>query len=141
MPTRVNPAGLTRLRQRLTTVALAGAQAGADVLAEKLSGPGSGRHHAGLPNRSSAEGEYPAEQEGDLRDSIDARPAGEGAALFGPINNPPDHLHALHARPPDMGGRPFLTDALYDRDIHRAIVEGIEQEAQAQFGQATVRRR
>lgn len=140
MATRVNRAGLDRLRQRLTAVALAGAQGGAGVLAEKLSGPGSGRHHAGLPNRSSAEGEYPAEQEGDLLGSIDARPAGEGAALFGPINNPPDHLHALHSRSPDMGGRPFMDDARHDRDIHRAIVEGIEQEARAQFGQATVRR-
>ena len=136
----VNRVGLAELKRRLSPVALAGAQGGAEVLAEKLSGPGSGRQYPGLPNRSSAEGEYPAEQEGDLLGSVDAQPAGEAAAVFGLINNPPAHAIALHSRPPDMGGRPVMDDARHDRDIHRAILQGIEDEARAQFGQASIRR-
>ncbi|PJI53535.1 hypothetical protein CTI14_27160 [Methylobacterium radiotolerans] len=132
-------------------MALAGSQEAAEVLRDKLSGSGSGRKYPGLPNRSSTPGEYPAEQTSDLVNSIDARVESSGKALFGPIRSPPveaGYLHfsseedmaLLHFRPPDMGGRPFLDDARHDRDIHRAIVEGIEQEARAQFGQATVRR-
>ena len=118
---RVNPAGLDSLRARLTPLALAGAQAAADVAREKLSGPGSGRQHARLPNRSSAEGEYPAEQSSRLRDSIDAEGAGSLRARWGALRNVPGYAVALPFKPPDMGGRPFMDDLLQDRDVHRAV--------------------
>ncbi|MFD1729850.1 hypothetical protein ACFSC4_00080 [Deinococcus malanensis] len=140
MATRVNRAGLTELCRRLTGVALAGAEGGAEVLRDKLSGEGSGRKYPGLPNRSSSQG-YPAEQTGDLLGSIDARAAGPGQALFGPISDPPEYLPALLGKPPDMGGRPLLDDARHDRDVHKGIVEGVEAEAQRMFGRVTLRRR
>ncbi|MHA0045377.1 hypothetical protein [Deinococcus sp. PEB2-67] len=118
---RVNPAGLASLRVRLTAVALRGAEAAADVARDKLSGPGSGRQHARLPNRSSAEGEYPAEQSSRLRDSIDAEGAGSLRARWGALRNVPGYVMALHFKPPDMGGRPFMDDLLQDRDVHRAV--------------------
>ena len=104
---------------------IAAGYAAADVLQEKLSGGGSGAQYPGQPNRSSAEGEYPAEQTGQLRDSIGARRAGELRVEFGSIIDPPDHNLDLHFKPPDQGGRPYMDDALYDRDIHAAIKEAL----------------
>lgn len=121
MATRLNPAGLAKVRQNLTPLALKGAGAAVEVAQDKLTGPGSGRQYPGLPNRSSAEGEYPAEQSGDLRDSMAAEAVGEGRALFGPIHNPPPYVRDLHFKPPSDGGRPFMDDLFYDRDIHRAV--------------------
>ena len=150
---RVNPAGLAKVRAALTPAALSGAQAAADVLRDKLSGPGSGRQHPSLPNRSSSPGEYPAEQTGALRDSIAAEPAVEGRARFGPIHDPPveaGYLHfssgqelaLLHFRAPDMGGRPFMDDARQDRDIHAAALNTARDEAECVLGrQVTLRRR
>jgi len=121
---RINPAGLAQLQLRLTPLALRGAEAAAETLRGKLSGGGSGVQYRGQPNRSSSEGEYPAEQEGDLLRSIKARisPGRPGFAEFGSIDGPP-HVTLLHFKPPDQGGRPFMDDALQDRDIHRAILD------------------
>ncbi|MFC4428032.1 hypothetical protein [Deinococcus navajonensis] len=142
---KINPAGLAKLRGALGQVALAGAEGAAEVLRDKLSGEGSGRQYSGLPNRSSSEREYPAEQSGALRDSIAAEPAEEARARFGPIKSPPveaGYLHfsnaqemaLLHFRPPDMGGRPFMDDALHDRDIHKAALDAVEREASKLLG-------
>jgi len=129
---RLNPQGVQALKDRLSRLALQGAQAGADVLQEKLSGEGTGVHYAGQPRRASAPGEYPSLQSGDLRDSISARSAGPLAAEFGPLSNPPvqaGYLHfsneeamlAMHFREPARGGRPFLDMALADEDVRDAI--------------------
>lgn len=118
---RVNPTGLAQLRQHLTALALQGAEAAAEVSRDKLSGEGSGVHYARLPNRSSTEREYPAEQTGALRDSLAAEPAGPLRARFGVIHNPPPYAVPLHFKPPDAGGRPFMDDLLQDRDVHRAV--------------------
>lgn len=126
--------GMQALRVSLGHVALAGTSGGASTLRDKLSGEGSGVHYAGQPRRSSAESEYPAEQTGELRDSIAAQPAGPEAARFGPLHDPPDYLTALHGKPPSDGGRPFMLDALHDRDIHQAVLDAAEQEARRQFG-------
>lgn len=118
---QVNPSGLARLRQQLTTLALRGAEAAAEVSRDKLSGPGSGNQYARLPNRSSTEREYPAEQTGALRASMAAAPAGPLRARFGAIRSPPPYVHALHFKPPDAGGRPFMDDLLQDRDVRHAV--------------------
>ncbi|WP_019584678.1 hypothetical protein [Deinococcus apachensis] len=122
---KVSAAGLGQLRQQLTGLALKGAEAAADTLREKLSGGGGGAQYAGQPNRSSREGEYPAEQTGRLRDSMDARQAGEMRAEFGSIIDPPEYVADLHFKAPEEGGRPFMDDALYDQDVHRAVREAV----------------
>ena len=118
---RLKPQGIAEHKKQLMGQLMAGAYAAADVLQEKLSGGGSGTQYPGQPNRSSTPGEYPAEQTGQLRDSISARRAGELRAQFGSIIDPPDHNIDLHFKPPDEGGRPYMDDALHDRDIHNAI--------------------
>lgn len=117
----LNRGGLERFRQSLSPLALRGAEAAADVLREKLSGPGTGVHYPGQPNPSSREGEYPAEQTSRLVGTIAARPAGPGQAQFGAIDDPPDCLGDFHFKPPGEGGRPFMDHALADADIHQAV--------------------
>jgi hypothetical protein len=60
------------LTTRTVTRALSFAvDAGADQLHENIAfGERSGEHWAGLPHQSSAPGEFPQEQFGDLRDSV-----------------------------------------------------------------------
>jgi hypothetical protein len=127
MMARINPAGLAQLQARLTPRAVRAAQAAAEVLKVKLSGGGSGVQYFGLPNRSSSENEYPAEQSGDLAKSIQARasPGRPGFAEFGSIDGPA-YAAVLHFKPPDAGGRPFMNDAQHDRDIHAAILESMK---------------
>lgn len=122
---RLNPAGLKALRERLTDLALKGAEAGADTLREKLGQAGSGERYPGMPNPSSRPGEYPARQTGELQRSIAARAEGNGQAAFGPISDPPDYVVPLHFKPPSDGGRPFLDFALADPDIHAAVKEAL----------------
>lgn len=121
---RINPAGILQLQVRLTPRALQMAEAAAEVLREKLSGAGSGVQYPGLPNRSSAEHEYPAEQSGELAGSIQARasPDRPGFAEFGSIDGPA-YAAMLHFKPPEAGGRPFMDDARQDRDIHAAMLD------------------
>lgn len=119
---RVNRAGLAEVRRTiLTPLALKGAQAASEVLREKLGQAGSGQQWPGLPRPSSAVGEYPARQTGELQESIDAREAREMRAEFGAIQNPPDYAAALHFKPPDDGGRPFMDFALHDEEVHDAV--------------------
>lgn len=121
------PGAAAQVAARFTRVTLAGAEGGAEALSGKLSGPGSGRQYVGLPNRSSAEREYPAEQFGGLLESIGAKPLEGIASGFGSIDGP-EYVAALHFKPPDAGGRPFLDDALYDRDVHGAVLNAIREE-------------
>ncbi|SMB85789.1 hypothetical protein [Deinococcus hopiensis] len=117
----LNRAGVAQHKEQLTLKVLKAAEAAADVLREKLSGGGSGTQYPGQPNAASTEGEYPAEQTGRLRESIGARSAGLLRAEFGSIHDPPDYNVDLHFKPPDQGGRPYMDDALHDRDIHVVI--------------------
>ena len=92
-------------------------------LRERLSHSGSGEQHAGLPNRSSAGGEYPAQQFGALHDSIDARAI--GPLLYGVGSfDAPDEAHLLENRPPSEGGRPWLSKALVDPEFREKIKKG-----------------
>lgn len=118
---RLDLKGVATLKDRLSRLALQGAQAGADVLQGKLSGEGTGVHYAGQPRRASSPGEYPSQQTGELRGSITAKPDGPLAAVFGPLKNPPGYVTALHFKPPAQGGRPFLDLALADEDVRDAI--------------------
>lgn len=121
----LNPAGWAELQRRVQGRALQAAGAAAQVLDQKLAGEGSGEKHAGLPRRSSAPGEYPAEQRGDLRESVGHRAAGEMGAEFGLIDAP-EHAAHLHFKPPQAGGRPVMDMALADDDIQRAVQAGFK---------------
>lgn len=128
MPFKPNSQGWAELHRRLTARALKGAEAGAEVLRDKLSQEGSGRHHGGQPNRSSAPGEYPALQTGDLRDSIAAQEAGDLRARFGALNDPPPEALFMQVLPPDQGGRPYLDLAYADEDVRDAVRRGVRNE-------------
>lgn len=127
MPFKANAAGMAQLRRLLEAKALEGAQAGAVVLRDKLSQEGSGIHHPGLPRRSSAQGEYPAMQTGDLRDSVAARPAGVMRAEFGAINDPPPEAYYMQILPPDQGGRDYMGLAYGDEDIRAAVLNAVRE--------------
>lgn len=124
-PFKPNPAGMAQLRQVLTAQALKGAQAGAAELRGKLGQAGSGVHYAGQPNRSSAKGEYPARQTGDLQNSIAAREAGDLKAEFGPLDNPPPEAYFMQILPPDQGGRDYMGLAYGDEDVRAAVLKGV----------------
>jgi len=121
------PGADAQLETYLRRLTFAGAAGGAGALQEKLRGPGSGVHHPGNPNPSSSEGEYPAEQTGALADSIMPVHLEGTRSGFGSVDGPPWTV-ALHFKPPGDGGRPFMDDAKHDRDIHRAMRDGIREE-------------
>jgi len=97
----------------------AGAQEAAAFLREKLNQPGSGNKWPGLPNTSSAPGEYPAKQSGKLLDSIDAQPLGQFWA-FGSFNAPPE-AWGLEYPAPGHVARPWLSKALADPELRERV--------------------
>lgn len=106
-------------------------EAGKAFLQEALTGPGSGIwwKEYGNPNRSSAPGEYPAEQEGNLKDAVDARPGDHPLEVkigFFADKNEQGFQEAveLHERPPSQGGRPALEIAWGDRSFRKALLDG-----------------
>lgn len=127
MTVRLKPAGIQALQKRLARqAALPAARAAAGVLAEKLTGEGSGVKYANLPRRSSTALEYPAEQSGKTKESISARLSPDGlSAEFGSIDGP-DYVAALHMKPPGDGGRPFMDHAYQDPDVRQAITQAFK---------------
>lgn len=104
------------------------AEAAAGFLRQVLDQPGTGTHWPGLPNPSSAPGHYPARQGGDLVKSIGAQQVG-GQWHFGSFNAPPEAWALEYPSPPGSpitrgtgrGARPWLSKALGDPEMHRAI--------------------
>lgn len=80
---------------------------GAARLHDNLGQPGSGVKYPTLPNVSSAKGEFPAEQSGDLRGSVDAWPIAWHSYAMG-LRDAPEHAIYLEYLPPSMGGRNFM---------------------------------
>lgn len=114
----------TALEAHLQGIVEAAAEASANFLRDRLAGPGTGVQHPGLPNRSSTPDEYPAEQSGDLLESIDARPAGRLTEAVGAFDAP---MHAFKLEFMD-DGRPWASKAVHDPENHDAMnaaVEGI----------------
>lgn len=118
------------LLARMEPVAEAMAQEAAGFLKEKLSGAGSGLHHPGLPNPSSAPGEYPAEQSGDLLACIGVQSTGPAQYEVGALNSvapvPAEAWALEYPSPPSSpitrqsphGARPWLSKALGDEELH-----------------------
>lgn len=96
-------------------------------LQEALSQEGSGTHHLMNPHRSSAPGEYPALQYGNLRDSINFEQEAYNAFNVGSFADANAQGHeeaiALEDTPISLGGRPFLTGAVHDGELHDAVME------------------
>ncbi|MGL5005371.1 MAG: hypothetical protein ACRDAM_20800 [Casimicrobium sp.] len=98
------------------------------MIIDRLSQPGSGEKYAGLPNRSSAPGEYPARQSGELVNSIDARaltPLRFGIGSF----NAPDHAYWLEFDPPGAPGFERETESGVRRWLSRTMEDPTVQEA------------
>ena len=102
----VNPALLRAVVERLATPVLKRAsEAAADKMRANLSGSRTGIKHARLLNTSSAPGEYPAKQSGDLYYSIDSRQIGFCLFGVGSWNAPPEAFK-LEFDPPGFPGYP-----------------------------------
>lgn len=117
---------LAQLRAKINR----GAANAADQLKGDLSRAGSGIHWPGNPNRSSAPGEYPARQTGELADSIGWRPAGPLLAEVGALNNPPAWAAYLEFQPvstrePGSGIRAWATKASLDPAFQAAFLRGV----------------
>lgn len=78
-----------------------------------LSGEKSGRHYPGLPNQSSAPGEYSANQSGDLLNSIDYRVEDVGLVDFFATSG---HAGYQEYGTSKMGARPNLWMAIEECD-------------------------
>ncbi|WP_179944618.1 hypothetical protein [Deinococcus radiopugnans] len=111
----------------------------AGFLREKLDRPGSGTHHPGLPNPSSAPGEYPAEQSGDLvraigHEAVDAFHQRAGA--LNSVAPVPVEAFALEfPSPPSSpvkrstqhGARPWASKALLDSELRQWLREAVSK--------------
>ncbi|WP_161881940.1 hypothetical protein [Deinococcus alpinitundrae] len=118
-----NPQLRAMLLARAALAEKAGAEEAAAFLREKLEGAGTGNKWPGLPNTSSAPGEYPAEQSGKLLKSIDAQPMGQFWA-FGSFNAPVEAF-ALEYPAPGRTARPWLSKMLADPDARERVMHAM----------------
>lgn len=98
-------------------------------LYENLDQPGSGKQYPGLPNRSSADGEFPAPQSRDLQDSADAREAEPLNWQVG-VFDAPEYAAKLEFGPDDGSGegqRRFLSRTMEDPQTIAAMNDAAEQ--------------
>lgn len=104
------------------------AHAAADFLRTAMNKPGGGIKWPGLPNTSSAPGEYPVVQHRKLLDSLDAQQIA-GEWHFGSFNAPPEAWSLEYPSPSGSpitrqsahGARPWLSKLLGDPVAHAAI--------------------
>ena len=98
-----------------------------EQLRENLSrGPRSGVKYSSLPFPSSAPGEYPQEQEGDLKASIENNPTNDPlrreVGSFGVA-----HGEFLEFAPESHGGNKWLTRSMNDPEMLRRMEEAARQ--------------
>ena len=97
-------------------VSEAGHMAGQEVVKRvrdgMLTGPKSGRHYPGLPNQSSAPGEYSAVQTGDLLNSVNYRMSGGYLAIYATSG----HAGYQEYGTSKMGARPNLKKGIEESD-------------------------
>jgi hypothetical protein len=127
MSVRVDSAALRKAIEQQTRPAF---ERGAIALLGRLeqniqAGERSGIHHPENPRQSSAPGEYPQEQTGDLLNSLDFRVISNTRVEVGAINNPPEYAVDLETFPEDQGGRRFLTRTVEEAETRDAIREGM----------------
>ncbi|WP_158680070.1 hypothetical protein [Deinococcus sp. NW-56] len=109
------------------------AKAAVAYLVNVMDRAGTGQKWPGLPNTSSAPGQYPVVQSRALIESLDARRLGS-EWHFGSFNAP-DEAWALEYPKPEgspidrktpHGARPWLSKLLGDPEAHRAIWDALD---------------
>lgn len=105
-------------------ISQAGNMAGQEIVKRArdgiLSGAKSGRHYPGLPNQSSAPGEYSANQSGDLLNSINYRMSGHFLSIYATSG----HAGYQEYGTSKMGARPNLKKAIEESDgMIRSIID------------------
>jgi len=96
----------------------------AEVLREQLSaGVRTGRFHSMLPRQSSALGEYPQEQTGELVRSVQAVKVNASTYAVGFVNIDQDKVLELEFGTPQQGGRAPLAMHMRDFDTANARFE------------------
>lgn len=105
------------------------AEAGAAVLRENVSaGARSGVHYPNLPRRSSAAGEFPQEQEGDLRASVDANPTNNPLVWeVGFFGDDQGKLNNLEYAPPSRGGRAPLARTMSNPETLKRMEDALKK--------------
>lgn len=107
------------LDQRIGT----GAAVAAEVIREHIqAGPRSGVHWPDMPRRSSAPGEYPQEQTGDLLRSVGVEHERPTEYVVGSVDNPPPEAAKLEFTPVFYGGRHWLSKAMEDVQTHALML-------------------
>ena len=121
------------LQRRLAPVARDLGEEVAAFLREKLSGAGGGHHWPGLPNPSSAPGEYPAEQTGALLACLGSREVDPLYHQAGALNSvapvPIEAWELEYPSPPGTpsprsashGARPWITKAFMDEELRERL--------------------
>lgn len=103
---RENPNFLNQLEVDVGISVGLAASSAVDSLADRISAGGrSGRHYDKYPRRSSAPGEYPQEQFGDLRSSVDSIQSGTAEYMVGFFGEDLDKLLYLEFRGDPMTGK------------------------------------
>jgi hypothetical protein len=120
----VNELALRAAIQRTGNAALQrSANAGASALRKNLElGQRSGIQHEFLPNRSSAPGEFPQYQSGDLYNSVSAHQLGNLRFNLGYANTP-GYAVELEYRPETRGGRPALFMTFYSKEVQNQMTQ------------------
>lgn len=103
---RENPNFLNELEVDVGVGLGLAAKSAASALAERISAGGrSGRHYDKYPRRSSAPGEYPQEQFGDLRNSVDSVQSGTAEYMVGFFGEDQEKLLYLEFRGDPLTGK------------------------------------
>lgn len=120
------PNALATIRRQLEAPVQAAAEAYADRLRENVSQTSGGRgtHHSGLPNRSSAPGQYPVKQSGSLAESVDARATTDRLVhQVGFFGEDSKKLLALEFGSRDMSERAPLARTAQDNDTREVMLK------------------
>jgi hypothetical protein len=120
----IDEKGMARLERLVKKLVEEGARAGAKYTKEQLSGSGSGKEYSNLPRRSSAPGEYPAKQSGQLAKKIQMRKVDNLNASFGAVKAT-QYMLNLEFFPASLGGRKWLTKIYLDKGTHEAIINAV----------------
>lgn len=131
----INPNLAAEMRARGVTLLTAAADEAADILQANLSSGshGTGVHYPRLPNRSSAEGEMPVMQSGELASGVTSQRTESGAQVV--INDDLGKLLGLEFSPPSTnpnqpgtpkrvsGGRAPMWETMMDDRTQAAMAE------------------
>ncbi len=139
---RIAAYNMSRAKPTLEKAALAGANVARQWVYDDMAKPKHGRKYARLPRRSSAEGETPAIQFGDLLDSLDTRNEDSGSPYVGRAvfaagatseNRGFPYAWALEFGGPKLKARPYMRPSVDNNKnaIAAAMVDVVSNEWKA----------